>query len=97
MIIINFSHFLTEEQVDQIKDLTKRRIERLIEIPCQMDVDQDFGPQIAKLADHIDLTPAEWRRKYVVINYPALAPAAVTMAADAATAARRFRMNFLIR
>ena len=82
MIVVNFSHPLTGEQQARIEAITEERIKRLIEVACQMDTEQPFDVQIVELADQVGLSAYEWQAEDILVNYPALAPAAVAMAAE---------------
>ena len=82
VIILNFTHPLTPEQVSQIQTLTGQAAERTIEIPTQFDSGQDFVPQVEALADACGLTPAEWQTMPLVIVPPALNFIAVTLLAE---------------
>jgi len=82
MIVVNFSHPLTGEQQARTEAITEERIKRLIEVSCQLDINEDFGPQIVKLTDQAGLSSYDWQTEDILANYPALAPAAVAMAAE---------------
>ena len=72
VIILNFTHPLTPEQVSQIQALSEESVERTVEIPTQFDNQAEFLPQVAALTDACGLTPAEWQTMPLVIVPPAL-------------------------
>ncbi len=72
MLILNFSHPLTEEQKAQIEALTGEKIAGVIAIPSQMDNGQPFAAQIAAKVAEIPLSPEDWQTKPLLIVPPAL-------------------------
>ena len=82
MIILNFTHPLTPEQVSQIQALSEESVERTVEIPTQFDNQAEFLTQVAALTDACGLTPAEWQTTPLVIVPPALNFIAVTLLAE---------------
>jgi hypothetical protein len=82
MIVINFSHPLTEEQLAQIEALAGQKVERVIEIPTQLDPAAPFAPQVEELADKVGFSPREWQTLPILINPPSLNFIAVTLLAE---------------
>ncbi len=82
MIVLNFSHPLTPEQVRQLEALTGRTVERVVEIPTQLDTEAPFGPQIVELVERAGLGPAEWQTLPLLVVPPALNFAAVLLIAE---------------
>ena len=85
MIILNFTHPLTPEQLAQIEALAAdagRPVARTIQIPSQFDNEKAYAPQVAALADACELTPAEWQTTPLLIVPPALNFIAVTLLAE---------------
>jgi hypothetical protein len=82
MIVLNFSHPLTQEQIGRLAELAGQPVERTIEVPAQFDNDQPFVPQVEALADACGLSPAEWQTLPLVIVPPALSFIAVTLLAE---------------
>lgn len=82
MIILNFSHPLTEEQLSQITALTGQAVERVVEIPTHLDTEAPFGPQVAELVERAGLSPAEWQTLPLLVVPPALNFAAVLLIAE---------------
>lgn len=72
MIILNFSHPLTPEQLEQTRRLSGQSIERVIHQPAQFDVLQPFEPQLADLFARLELTPAELETRPVLVVLPSL-------------------------
>jgi hypothetical protein len=82
LVLLNFSHPLTPEQLSQIEMLTGRPVERVVEIPTRLDAGKPFGPQIMELADRAGLSPAEWQTVPLLVVPPALNFAAVLLLAE---------------
>ncbi len=82
MIVINFSHPLTPEQLEKIAKIAGREIERVIEVPTQLDITRAFAPQVVELVDSVGLAPEEWQKLPIVINPPALSAIAVLVIAE---------------
>lgn len=82
MMIINFSHPLTDLQKEQIETLSGRAITTIHTIPCQFDNTQPFAPQVADYVSQVPLTPAGWQTEYLLINPPSYAPATATLIAE---------------
>lgn len=82
MIILNFSHPLTEEHLARIEALAGEKVERVIEIPAQLDPGMPFAPQVAALADRAGLSPREWQTLPLLVNPPSLNFIAVTLLAE---------------
>lgn len=82
IIIINFSHPLTDKHLEQIKTLTGRKIERVIEVNSQVDSQKPLVPQVMELVDRAGLSPAEWQTLPLLINPPSLNFIAVALLAE---------------
>lgn len=72
MIIINFSHPLTETQLSAIKALTDEMVDRIIDIPIQFDDMLPFQPQLAQVMNTIPLENNTYQTQKILINPPAL-------------------------
>jgi hypothetical protein len=82
MILLNFSHPLTDEQQDQIEQHTDETVDRLVEVPVQFDEERPFDKQAATLVDACDLGPEEWQQAPILIVPPALSFIAVLVLAE---------------
>ena len=72
MMVLNFSHPLTDAQRSQIETLTGQPIADLRDLPTQFDEQQPFAPQLAALMAAIDLTPAQWQGEPILVVLPSL-------------------------
>ncbi|HKM39096.1 MAG TPA: CRISPR-associated protein Csx15 [bacterium] len=82
MIILNFSHPLNEEQVMGVASLANQRIERVVDIGCNLDHDRPFAEQMEELILSVPLTTADWQNKPILINLPSLNYAAAVLLAQ---------------
>ncbi|MDH7578760.1 MAG: CRISPR-associated protein Csx15 [Bacillota bacterium] len=82
MVVVNFSHPLTEKHLEQVEALTGRKVERVIDINTQIDHQQPLVPQVVPLADRASLSPVEWQTLPLLINPPSLNFIAVTLLAE---------------
>jgi hypothetical protein len=82
MFIINFGHPLTEAHLDQIQELTGKKVKRVANVPTQFDHAKPFGEQIRKLFDTIPFTPEQWQTTPLLINPPGLASITAVLLAE---------------
>lgn len=72
MILINFSHPLTETHLARITQLTGTEPARTLNAMPHFDEQEDFEPQLADLLTGIDLTPTEWQSEPILVVLPSL-------------------------
>jgi hypothetical protein len=72
MLLLNFSHPLTPEQVQQVQALTGQPLEEIRDFPVHFKNDQPFLPQLSALMALIQLTPQQWQSTPILINPPSL-------------------------
>ncbi len=82
MIIVNFSHPLSQQQLHQVEELTGHPVEKVIEIHSQINPQQPLEEQVLRMVDQVPLSPAEWQTAPILINPPSLNFTAVLMVAD---------------
>ena len=82
MVLINFSHPFTSEQLKQIRELTGREVERVIEVDAQIDPQEPIVPQITAMIDRVGLTSQEWQSLPILVNPPSLNFSAVVLMAE---------------
>jgi hypothetical protein len=81
MIVVNFSHPLTPDQLPRIAAETGSAPERVIDVPAQFEGEPPFGEQVRALVDGVGLSPAEWQTLPLLVNPPAFAPIAAVVLA----------------
>lgn len=72
MLIINFAHPLTEENIAEIEALTKISVHNMRDVPSLINPDRPLTPQIEAMLDSLGLTAQEWQTKPLLINPPSL-------------------------
>ena len=82
MLILNFTHPLTDEHKTQIETLAEQTIDETRAIRVQIDQAQPLEPQIRALVDTVGLTSEEWQTCSLLINPPGYAPAAFVLLAE---------------
>ncbi len=82
MILLNFSHPLTDAHLAAIRSLTGDDEVQVIAIPNQVDVQQPLAPQVAALADAAGLTAETWQTAALLVNLPALNFSAALLLAE---------------
>ena len=82
MIILNYSHPLTQSQLDQITDLVDQPITDVKQIPTHLSNGQPLGPQVIDLVKKAELSGEDWQTRPLLINPPALNYIAVALLAE---------------
>src|SRR5690349_24992503 len=82
MLILNFTHPLTEQQRAQIEALVGEPIKEVRTVPVQIDQGELLEPQIRAIVDAVGLTAEEWQTYPLLINPPGYAPAAFVLLAE---------------
>lgn len=72
MIILNFSHPITDLQREQIESSTSRQINKIIQIPSQIDVNKPIPDQIEDMLNQAGLDSIEFQTQPILINLPSL-------------------------
>ncbi len=82
MLVLNFSHPLTDEQQEKIRELAKTHIDRFLDVHVQIDQEEPLESQIRDIVDKIGLSSEDWQRTSLLINPPGYAPAACMLMAE---------------
>jgi hypothetical protein len=82
MLILNFSHRLTDQQREQIEVLTNTVVEEILTIPVRVNLLEPLEPQIIAIVDSVGLSSHEWQTRQLLINPPGYAPAAFVLLAE---------------
>lgn len=80
MILLNYAHPLTADQLSQIAALLGAAPEVRV-VRTQIDQALPLAPQIVGLADAAQLTAEQWQSP-LIVNPPGYAPAAVALIAE---------------
>ncbi|GHO88891.1 CRISPR-associated protein Csx15 [Dictyobacter formicarum] len=81
VVILNFSHPLTEPQKEQIQILAGQAIEEVKTVAVQINQGEPLEPQLAAIVDAVQLTSEEWQTRELLINPPGYASAAFVLLA----------------
>ncbi len=82
MVVLNFAHPLTPEQIRQIEALTGQPVEQVIAVDAQVDLLQPLAPQVAAMADRVGFSPEEWQTRPILVVLPALSSSAGVLLAE---------------
>lgn len=82
MLIINFTHPLTDEQRAQIEALANTLIEEIRTVRVQINQEEPLEPQITTIVDATGLSSEEWQTQPLLVNPPGYAPAAFVLLAQ---------------
>lgn len=82
MLILNFSHPLTESQRAQISALADTAIDDVITIPVQIEQAEPLTPQITAIVNAVGLSSEDWQTRTLLVNPPGFAPAAFVLLAE---------------
>jgi hypothetical protein len=72
MILLNFSHPITQDQRTQIEALAGSPIDRVLAHTTHFDEQQPFQPQVAALLAQVELTPEAWQGEPILVVLPSL-------------------------
>lgn len=72
MIILNFSHPLTPDNLRQIEELSHSQVEQVLQIPVQFDPSHGFAPLVRELLHSSELDGVQWQTFPILVNLPAL-------------------------
>lgn len=82
MIILNFSHPLTSEQLAQVEALTGSAISEVRGEMMKLDNALPFGQQVREVVERVGLSSDEWQTVPLVVNLPGYAPAVGVLLAE---------------
>lgn len=82
MLILNFAHPLTKEQLTQIEAFAAPTPIEEVRILVQIDQAKPMAPQIITIVDSVGLSSEEWQTQPLLINPPGYAPAAFVLLAE---------------
>lgn len=82
MLILNFTHPLTDEHKAQIAAICGEAVDEVRTIPVQIEQAQSLEAQVRAIVDAAQLTSKEWQTRPLLINPPGYAPAAFVLLAE---------------
>ncbi len=72
MLLVNFSHPLTDVQREHLESVTRQSFDQIIDVPVQFDEKIPFPKQAADLVVGVPLTSAEWQTSPLLVVLPSL-------------------------
>lgn len=72
VIILNFAHPLTPQQIDQVATLAGQRPQAVRDVKVHFAVDQPFVEQVRVIVDDLDISSSEWQSQPWLIVLPSL-------------------------
>ena len=72
MILLNFSHPITDAQRRAIEALAGLDIARTLSAMPQFDEQEPFVPQLQALLEEVQLSPNEWQSEPILVVLPSL-------------------------
>ncbi len=82
MIVLNFSHPLTSEQLAQVEALTGSAVGEVRGEMAKLDNALPFGQQVPEMVERVGLSSDEWQTVPLVVNLPGYAPAVAVLLAE---------------
>ena len=82
MLVLNFSHPITDEQRARLAELAGAPVEDIRTIPVQIDQARELETQVRAIVDSAGLSSEEWQTRELLINPPGYAPAAFVLLAE---------------
>jgi len=82
MLLLNFTHPLTDDQYAQIEALAGTPIEEVRTVRVQIHQEEPLEPQIVTIVDSAGLSSQEWQSRPLLVNPPGYAPAAFVLLAE---------------
>lgn len=82
MLILNYTHPLTDAHLDRLRALTDQAIEEVRTIPTHLDLEAPFVEQAVALADAAGLSPTDWQTQPLLVVLPSLNYAAAVLLAE---------------
>lgn len=81
LVVVNFSHPLTDAQRGQIQVLAGRPVARVIDVPTHFADDPPYAEQVRGLVAAAGLTAAEWQTLPLLVNLPGFGPVVAVLLA----------------
>ena len=74
--VVNFSHPISAEQQSEIAAIVGQPVDRVIDVPSQLDLGADLGTQVSAIVESCGLTSDQWETLPILVNLPALSASA---------------------
>ncbi len=82
LLIVNFTHPLTDEHKVQIEVLAGVPVDEVLTVAVQIEQAHPLELQIRAIVESVGLTSEEWQTRPLLVNPPGYAPAAFVLLAE---------------
>jgi hypothetical protein len=82
MILVNFSHPVSEESLQVIHNKAGKHVDLIINRLADFNEEMSYWEQTIQLVDSVGLSAAEWQNEQIIINLPSLAVIAGILLAE---------------
>lgn len=82
MLLLNFGHPLTSEQMLAVEERVGAESVMVVEVRTHFDHQRPFPDQVTELINKLDISPQAWQTESILINPPAHNVIAVTLLAE---------------
>ncbi|MFN4190959.1 MAG: CRISPR-associated protein Csx15 [Pseudothermotoga sp.] len=82
MIVLNFSHYLTNKIIKQLEEKLGDDIQKIIDLDAKIDMERPLAPQISTIVDRVGFNSYEWQSLRFIVNPPSLNVSAMTLLAE---------------
>jgi len=72
MLLLNFSHPLTPEQLTSVETLSSQKVEQVLALNIHFEHDQPFLEQLRQVLKNVPFTPEQWQTAPILVNLPSL-------------------------
>lgn len=82
LTVVNLSHPLSDQQLEQLARHTELPIGRIIQPDNQIDLGHDVPAQVSEMVDGVGLTSEQWQTEPIVVVLPGLSISAAVLMAE---------------
>ena len=72
MILLNFSHPLTPEQIARVEALTSQKVDQVLALNTHFDHQRPFLEQLREVLKQLPFTSEQWQTAPILVNLPSL-------------------------
>jgi hypothetical protein len=72
MILLNFSHPLTPEQIARVEALTSQKVDQVLALNTHFDHQQPFLEQLREVLKQLPFSSEQWQTAPILVNLPSL-------------------------
>ena len=72
MILLNFSHPLTPEQIARVEALTSQKVDQVLALNTHFDHQRPFLEQLREVLKQLPFSSEQWQTAPILVNLPSL-------------------------